>query len=442
MSHHFRSARLRRLVMAVVALCALPLPAAAQRVVINYAPALFTPPVIESWNLVSGSMEWRRTGDTLHRPVFTADGQFLVAGSGGSTPTFQIVDARSGAALVVPIAFTPVVAHPRVSAVFGLVPPAAGIGFDAARIDAGGLAVYGGCAPGTTMDLDVSTDGLRLLVACASGELVVLQALSGVEIGRVAAGSAGAVREVASNADGTRAVVVRGIDKASGDIALIDTTSGAVVGTTVFPGAPPTPTSVDCVSGALTAVSPDRTAVTIQCWWVNPVPSVRSVTYSTRLLDAATLAWGATNLVPQGTTGLAISPEGTQAYVMSGIPPALGAVQVLTLPSGAPTLSVAPIVSFGLAAAFAPLAPVLTATVHPARVDLQWTLPTHSPAATGFVLEIGTAPGLSDLGRVPLGPGLALSVPGAPQGTYVVRVRAVNTVGPGAVSNELTVVVP
>ena len=56
--------------------------------------------------------------------------------------------------------------------------------------------------------------------------------------------------------------------------------------------------------------------------------------------------------------------------------------------------------------------------------------------------RIRTAPGLSDLRRVPLGPGLALSVPGAPQGTYVVRVRAVNTVGPGAVSNELTVVVP
>ena len=35
------------------------------------------------------------------------------------------------------------------------------------------------------------------------------------------------------------------------------------------------------------------------------------MTYSSRLLDAATLAWGATNLVPLGSTVLAISPDGT-----------------------------------------------------------------------------------------------------------------------------------
>lgn len=442
MSHRSWRAPLGRLVMAAVALCALPLPAAAQRVVISYSPVAFTPPVIQSWNLDTGRLEWQRDGEALRRPVITADGQFLVAGSGGLTPTFQIVDARTGATVVVPVAFTPLVAHPRATAVFGLIPASTGVGADVARIDASGLIVYGGCAAGTARDLDVSTDGLRLLVVCDSGELVVLHALSGQMIGRVAAGAAGAVRDVASNADGTRAVVVRGVDRASGDIALIDTASGAVLGTTVYPGAPVTPTSGDCLSGALTGVSPDRTQVTITCSWVNPLGSTLRLSHATRLLDAGTLTWGADLLVPYGPLGMAMSAANDRAFVMSETQVARGALQIIALPSGTTTLLLSTLVPFGLAAAFTPLAPVLTATVNAARVDLQWSLPAHSSAATGYVLEIGTAPGLSDLGRVPLGPGLALGVPGAPPGTYVVRLRAVNTVGPGGVSNELTVVVP
>lgn len=442
MSHHTRLVRLNRLVMAVVALCALPLPAAAQRVVISYSPLPFTPPVIQSWNLDTGRLEWQRDGESLHRPVITADGQFVVAGSGGLTPTFQIVDARTGATVVVPVAFTPLVAHPRATAVFGLIPASTGAGVDVARIDASGLAVYGGCAAGTARDLDVSTDGLRLLVVCHSGELVVLQALSGQSIGRVSAGAAGEVREVASNADGTRAVVLRGVDKASGDIARIDTASGAVLATTTYPGAPATPTSGDCVSGALTGASPDRAQLMITCSWVTPLGSASRLSYATRLLDAGTLAWGADLLVQYGPLGSAIAPANDRAFVMSDTQVARGALQVIALPSGTTTLALTTIVPFGLTAAFAPLAPVLSASVTGSRVDLQWTLPAHSPAATGYVLEIGTAPGLSDLGRLPLGPDLALSVPGAPPGTYVVRLRAVNTVAPGGVSNELTVVVP
>lgn len=442
MSHHPRRVRLNRLVMAAVALCALPLPAAAQRVVISYSPLPFTPPVIQSWNLDTGRLEWQRDGESLHRPVITADGQFVVAGSGGLTPTFQLIDARTGATVVVPAPFTPLVAHPRAIAVFGLFPASTGTGFDVARIDASGLAVYGGCAAGTSRDLDVSTDGRRLLVVCDSGELVVLQALSGQEIGRISAGAAGAVREVASNIDGTRAVVVRGVNRESGDIALIDTASGVVLGTTTYPDAPPTPTSAGCLSGGLTGTSPDRTLVMITCARVNPLGSAVRLAYSTRLLDATTLTWGAVLPVPYGPVGVAISAGHDRAFVMSDTQAARGALQVMTLPAGTTTLQLTTIVPFGLAAAFAPLAPVLSATVHGATVDLRWSLPAHSPAATGYVLEIGTAPGLSDLGRVPQGPSLALSVPGAPPGTYVVRLRAVNTVGPGGVSNELTVVVP
>lgn len=64
-----RRACLRRDVMAVVALCAPPLPAAAQRVVISYCPVPFTPPLIQSWNLDTGRLEWQRDDETLRRPV-------------------------------------------------------------------------------------------------------------------------------------------------------------------------------------------------------------------------------------------------------------------------------------------------------------------------------------------------------------------------------------
>lgn len=446
MSSHFRRARLRRLVMAAVALCALPLPAAAQRVVISYSPQLFvTPPVTESWNLGSGTLEWERPGLLSGQPVFTADGRYFIAPvASGGPPAFTVTDAVSGAAFTVPLAFTPIVAHPRVTAVFGLLRDAAGTGADVARIDGGGLTVYGGCVAGTARHLDVAVDGRQLLVVCASGELVVLDALSGSERRRVSVATAGQARQVASNHDGSRAVVIRGATASSGDIAVIDTVTGSTLATTVFPGASTPPLAGDCVSGALAGVSPDRSQVVIACSWTYRDPQGGPLIYSSisRLLDAGTLGWGPDLGVRYYPFAVAISPDNTQALTLSTHPRGFSVYQRIALPGAATTGVLAPSAALGLAVAFPPLAPTLTASVTGTTANLQWSLPAHSPAATGYVLEIGTAPGRSDLGRVPLGPGLALSVPGAPPGTYVVRLRAVNTVGPGGVSNELTVVVP
>ncbi len=96
--------------------------------------------------------------------------------------------------------------------------------------------------------------------------------------------------------------------------------------------------------------------------------------------------------------------------------------------------------AFGLA--FTPLAPSLAASVSGSRVGLQWTLPAHSPAATRYVVEVGSATGLSNLGTLHLGPQPTLSVPVVPPGTYVVRVRAVNATGVGTASNEVVLTVP
>lgn len=88
-----------------------------------------------------------------------------------------------------------------------------------------------------------------------------------------------------------------------------------------------------------------------------------------------------------------------------------------------------------------PQAPgALSTSVSGGVVTLSWTAAAGN--ATTYVIEAGTAPGLSNIGTLPLGHlDTAFSTP-APPGTYVVRVRAANAFGVGPASNEVTVVVP
>jgi predicted phage tail protein len=71
-------------------------------------------------------------------------------------------------------------------------------------------------------------------------------------------------------------------------------------------------------------------------------------------------------------------------------------------------------------------------------VDLRWTAPRGGSAATSYVIEAGSAPGLADLGRFPVGNVLRFSTV-APSGVYYVRVRGVNNRGAGEPSNEVIV---
>ena len=88
--------------------------------------------------------------------------------------------------------------------------------------------------------------------------------------------------------------------------------------------------------------------------------------------------------------------------------------------------------------------PVLTSSVAGNRsVFLAWTLPATGAAVTGYQLQAGTAPGLSDATvlLLPSTP-LAFGAAGVPAGTYFVRIVATSALGLGFVSNEVTVVVP
>lgn len=74
-------------------------------------------------------------------------------------------------------------------------------------------------------------------------------------------------------------------------------------------------------------------------------------------------------------------------------------------------------------------------------VIFTWTAPTLGDPPTHYLLEAGSAPGLSNIAAIDTG-GInsSFSVPGVPPGTYWVRARAANAAGVGAPSQDVSVV--
>ena len=75
-------------------------------------------------------------------------------------------------------------------------------------------------------------------------------------------------------------------------------------------------------------------------------------------------------------------------------------------------------------------------------VTLAWVAPATGSAPTGYVIDAGSATGLSNFATLPVGPATTFSTSGVPPGAYFVRVRAVNAAGSSGPSNEIVVVVP
>ena len=73
-------------------------------------------------------------------------------------------------------------------------------------------------------------------------------------------------------------------------------------------------------------------------------------------------------------------------------------------------------------------------TVTGSTVSLAWS-PGAPPAPLGYVLEAGSAPGLTDLGRFPVGLATHVAAGVAP-GSYALRVRAIGASGEGPPSSE------
>lgn len=190
-------------------------------------------------------------------------------------------------------------------------------------------------------------------------------------------------------------------------------------------------------------VSMTRATGVVACsWTVTPNPGPMAQTRDTRRLDVSTLTWGPVLQVRYETRGSSLDPEERRLIAPSVGLPSGATVQVIDATTGGAAAE-APFLASGLGVSYAPLAPsVPTVTVFGSSVRLGWTLPPNSPAATGYLLEAGTAPGLSNLGSRTLGPALSLDFPGVPPGRYYVRLRASNHAGTGAASSELLIDVP
>lgn len=84
----------------------------------------------------------------------------------------------------------------------------------------------------------------------------------------------------------------------------------------------------------------------------------------------------------------------------------------------------------------------LTAQVNGSNVLFSWRRPTVGATPTGYILEAGTAPGLSNLGQFATNSTNEFTlISGVPPGTYYVRVKATSGTTTGSASNEIAVVV-
>jgi phosphatidylinositol-3-phosphatase len=76
-------------------------------------------------------------------------------------------------------------------------------------------------------------------------------------------------------------------------------------------------------------------------------------------------------------------------------------------------------------------------------VSISWRAPTTGGAPTSYIIDVGSAPGLSDVASIPTGSAAtSLSGGGAVSGVYYLRVRAQNASGTSFPSNEAYLQVP
>jgi hypothetical protein len=83
----------------------------------------------------------------------------------------------------------------------------------------------------------------------------------------------------------------------------------------------------------------------------------------------------------------------------------------------------------------------LTVSATARVLTLSWSAPTDGGTLSGYIVEVGSAPGLADISQTTYPATTTAAIAVVPGGTSYVRVRAVSVAGPGAASNEVKITV-
>ena len=187
---------------------------------------------------------------------------------------------------------------------------------------------------------------------------------------------------------------------------------------TASPAAPDPPTSL----------SVSVTGSTLTLTWTPATTGSTPSAYDVHVGNAP----GATTLPVQSTAGTSLSVPVTVAGTYFA---RVKAVNSFGTSAASPEVSVSVVPPSPK-----PGAPTgLTASFSGRTISIAWTAPSTGDPVTNYVLEVGSAPGLSNLVVVPVGAGRSFVAPGVPDGTFWLRVRGSNAAGMGAPSQDLGV---
>ena len=159
--------------------------------------------------------------------------------------------------------------------------------------------------------------------------------------------------------------------------------------------------------------------------------SGRMPTAPTTALRVAPESASANPTSSAGTVSWSCFANGGVTHAAFGVAGCAAHTTIMRLASA----TAAPVVAPGVPTGF-------TATASGTVVTLAWTAPAGGDAPTSYVVEAGSTAGQANLANFDTGnAATSLAVFNVPSGTYFVRVRAVNSAGASAPSNEAQLVV-